>query len=227
MPALAIADGDLISGLVAVPAIYPGPLYLSPIARPLSDTGLQMVISQLRKAGLLANLDFATPPLPGASILHLRVSFDGSTYESVGYPSTGGCANGSICTYDPGTSEAFADMVARLSAPEAWLNGELGPSSQYSPAGLAVRLTAPQDAAGPMTPMVYSWPLAVSFASLSADGSFDCVTLGRAATAALLPLIREANVLARFTDSTGALRGLQVRALFPGEAAPCPILVEK
>jgi hypothetical protein len=227
MPQLAIADGVLISGLVAIPMIYPGPLYISPEARPLSAAGQTMVISALRTAGLLANLDFVTPPIPGASLLHLRVSLDGITYETVGYSSLGDCANASLCPANPGTAQAVADLVTRLSFPDSWLSDELGPSSQYAPAQLAVRLIDPTQATGPMLPMTYPWPLAASFAQISAAGSFDCVSLGRADTALLLPLVTGANILARFTDSDGAVRSIAVRAIFPGEDATCPALAEK
>jgi hypothetical protein len=228
LPQAAIADGLFITGMVAVPAIYPGPLYISPLGMSLSVAGQQAVVSALRQAGLLANLDFATPPMPGVSLLHLRVSLDGITYETVGNPPVNYCdSTTSICTYSPGSAAAFADMVSRLSMPESWLSGYMGSASQYDPDRLVVRLMAPQEAAGPMTPVVSPWPLASSFAQISATGNFDCVTLTSTDTGALLPVILRANVLARFSDVTGAVKSIQARALLPGEDPPCPVLVEK
>jgi len=75
-----------------------------------------------------------------------------------------------------------------------------------------------------MTPTTLAWPLTISFADLEAAGLYDCVTLGASDTLGLLPTLLSANILTRFSDSSGAVSSLQVRALFPGEDAPCPRL---
>jgi hypothetical protein len=222
MPELAIEGQLLIDGLVAIPTIYPGPLYSAPVSRSISANGEAQVIALLRQDGLLANLDFTSPAKPGEAVLHLRVSQNGATYETSGYPSSEDCATRALCSFDPGTPRAFADAVAQLSSPDSWLSDELGPTSQYLPSELVVRLTAPLQATAPMTPATLAWPLTSSFADLEATGLYDCVTLGAADTARLLPTLLSANILTRFTDSSNVVRSLQVRALFPGEDAPCP-----
>jgi hypothetical protein len=59
-----ISDGQFIDGNIAIPAIYPGPIYLGPQSRPISDAGIAAIVAEARKDGLLADKRPTSPPTP-------------------------------------------------------------------------------------------------------------------------------------------------------------------
>jgi hypothetical protein len=122
----------------------------------------------------------------------------------------------------PGTPAAFQVFWNKISSLDSWLSADLGQSTPYQPASLAVMLTPPTEAPSGMTPQVKNWPLSGSFATFgSAMGTSRCGVVAGADLAALLPVVQAGNALTRFTDSTGAVSSLMVRVLLPGEDGPC------
>lgn len=221
LPLATIADGEFIDGAVAVPAIYPGPLWIGPSARPISSAGIDAVVAEARKQGLLGTKsDFEDSPMPGAIAGHIQMIVDGKTYDLVGDPQA---LTRCRCTPDPGTSGAFASFWQEIGKLSGWIPGELGQSTQYEPASLAVMALPPTDATSGIAPMEVPWPLATPFSSFgTALGNVNrCAVVAGADLASLEPVVKRSNQLTRFVDSSGAKMSLQVRVLVPGEPSPC------
>ncbi|MGD0248750.1 MAG: hypothetical protein ABSB75_06820, partial [Candidatus Limnocylindrales bacterium] len=67
LPVVTIADGNYINGRVAVPDIYPGPIYIELSARPISAEGIDSIVAKARADGLLGDKsDFTGAPMPGS-----------------------------------------------------------------------------------------------------------------------------------------------------------------
>jgi hypothetical protein len=219
LPAVTIADGHYINGMVAIPMIYPGPLYVGLSSSPISAAGIDAIVAEARADGLLGSTsDFSKGLLPGAVSAHIELVVGGVTHDLQGLLPTGP----SMATVTPGTPEAFDAFWTKLSSLDIWLAGDLGPSAPYEPASVAVMLTKPTDAPSGMTAQIKPWPLSSTFAKFgSAAGPNRCGVVTGADLAALLPVVQAGNALTRFTDSTGASMSLNVRVLVPGEAGPC------
>jgi hypothetical protein len=219
LPAATIADGHYINGMVAIPMIYPGPLYVGLSSSPISAAGIDAIVAEARADGLLgATTDFTKGLMPGAISAHIELVVGGVTHDLEGLLPTGP----SPATVTPGTSEAFEAFWTKLSSLDAWLAADLGPSASYQPTSVAVMLTKPTDAPSGMTAQIKPWPLSSTFAKFgSAAGPNRCGVVTGADLAALLPAVQAGNALTRFTDSTGASMSLNVRVLVPGEAGPC------
>jgi hypothetical protein len=72
-----------------VPAIYPGPLMVPLLERPLSEAGWRTIVDAARAAGLLTGrADFSGGALmPGGIAVRLELVVDGVRYDLVGDPS--------------------------------------------------------------------------------------------------------------------------------------------
>jgi hypothetical protein len=221
LPNMTIADGQYINGMIAIPTIYPGPLYEGLSQRQISAAGIDQIVAEARKDGLLdAKIDFSGEPMPGSVLSHIQIRIDGVTHDLTG-PLPSGVVSESASS---GTTAAYELFWSRITSLESWLGGELGESKPYTPASIAVLLTPPSDAAGPMTPTEKTWPLSSTFAAFGkAYGGVDyrCATVTGTDLATLLPVVQDSNQLTRFVDSTGAKKSLQVVALVPGDAGPC------
>jgi hypothetical protein len=227
MARLAIADGTLVDTAVAVPAIYPGPLLIEPIARSISPTGVSTVEDELKAQGLLVDRDLSSPgePLLGGVTAHLRVVVDGRTYTLSGDPDAVlRCGTAQRCTAAPGTAGAFSAFWQKLSGDlDGWLGTDLGTTHTYDIQRLSVLLAHPIETFAPVPDGggQEAWPL----------GTFDtfgvpyagsrCGTVSGSDVATLLPLLRESNQLTTFVDPSGAVRSLVLRPLLPGETDPC------
>ena len=221
LPAVTIADGEYIDGRVAIPAIYPGPLYVGLSERPISANGIAAIVSEARADGLLDGaVDFSGITAPGSITAHIRLVVDGVAHDLAGPIPT----DGTTTTTAPGTASAFSAFWNRIGTIETWLPAELGQSQPYLPASLAVLLTPPADASGGIAPTETPWPLASpvgTFGQPVGGSVYRCAVVTGADLAKLLPAVQAANALTRFVDSTAARTSLQVRALLPGEASPC------
>jgi hypothetical protein len=147
LPMLTISDGLAIDGNVAIPAIYPGPIYVAPFSRTISADGQLMIVDEARRLGLVGHeTDFTGGGVaPGAQIARLLLVIDGITYELSGRPDHGmGC--GQRACDEPGSPEAFATFWQELSMLDPWLGGELGAMDSYVPERIAVLFTAPSPA---------------------------------------------------------------------------------
>ena len=223
LPQATISDGVFIDGLIAVPAIYPGPLYVEPTAQTISQAGIDAVVAEARKQGLLdGKVDFRASLAVGAVSARLEMVIDGKTYELSGDPAALDKCN---CSPAPGTPEAFASFWQKLTSLGLWLADDLGTSNSYMPDRLAVLAMPPSghDANG-ITPTQTAWPLTTPFSRFGTplgNDTFRCAVVSGADLAALLPVVRQSNQLTRFTDSENTIDSLQVRALVPNEPSPC------
>jgi hypothetical protein len=221
LPNMTIAGGQYINGMIAIPTVYPGPLYEGLSQRPISAAGIDKIVTEARNEGLLgAKTDFTGQPLPGSVQTHVQIKVDGVTHDLTG-PLPSGAASESA---SPGTTAAYELFWSRITGLESWLGGELGASKPYTPTSIAVLLTPPSDAASPMTPTQKTWPLASTFATFGkAYGGVDyrCATVTGVDLATLLPVVQASNQLTQFVDSTGAKKSLQVLILVPGDPGPC------
>lgn len=219
LPNVTIADGVFINGVVAVPAIFPGPLVVMPNARAISASGQLRLIADAGQLGLLGGqTDFTGGGLaPGAPTGHIELIVDGATYRLTGDP-------GAPPAPEPGTARAFSLFWQRVATVEEWQPAELGPLSQYVPERVAVAFVDPQPAADVPANRV-AWPLDEDFAS---TGQAWVVAGGRCATFSgddlevLRPVLSGATQIDVFVDGSGVERGLIVRPLVPGEPSPCP-----
>src|SRR5512141_482970 len=132
---LTIADGVLLDGNVAIDMIFPGPLTISPIARPISPNGIAMLVDEARRLGLLGDAtDFTGgQPMPGGRLAQLQLIVDGKTYMLTGDPDALTRWGGTRCVPDPGTPEAFAAFWQERSMAGTWLAAELGTVQQFVP----------------------------------------------------------------------------------------------
>ncbi len=221
LPIVTVADGRYIDGRVAIPMIYPGPIYVGLSARTISPAGIEAIVAEARADGLLGGeSDFSGNPAPGSILAHIRLVVDGVTYDLTGQLPT----DATVVATSPGTAGAFSAFWNRIGTVDTWLAADLGGSEPYSPADLAVLVTPPTDAASGIVPNKVTWPLSSTFAAFGAPfgGSvYRCAVVSGSDLAKLLPLVQSANALTRFVDSTGATVSLQVRALLPGESSPC------
>jgi hypothetical protein len=216
-----ISDGQFIDGNVAISAIYPGPIYVGPQSRPISEAGIAAIVAEARKDGLLADkTDFATDAPPGSVTTHIELKVDGVTRELTGPLPTGSVPDSAA----PGTPAAYRHFWNQITSINAWLATELGQGKSFTPTSLDVLMTPPTDATAGIAPTEKPWPLASTFAAFGKPfgGSVGrCGAVAGADLATLLPIVQASNQLTRFVDSTGAKVSLQVRAVLPGESDSC------
>jgi hypothetical protein len=216
-----ISDGQFIDGNIAVPAIYPGPIYVGPQSRPLSDAGVAAIVAEARKDGLLGDkTDFATDSAPGSVLAHIELRIDGLTHELTGPLPAGPVSDGVA----PGTTPAYQLFWSKITSINGWLGADLGQGTSFTPTSLGVLVTPPTDATAGIAANEKPWPLAASFATFGKayGGSvYRCAMITGADAATLLAVVTASNQLTHFVDATGAKASLQVRAMLPGESDPC------
>ena len=222
LPVVPISDGKFIDGRVAVPAIYPGPLWIGPSVRPISAKGIDAIVAEARKQGLLGSKsDFADQAVPGAVLGHIQLLVDGKTYDLTGDPDA---LTRCRCIPAPGTNAAFAAFWQKLSDLDAWLPAELGSSAPYEPERVAVLAMPPSEPASGITPSEVAWPLATPFSTFGTalgNDTYRCGVVSGADLTTLMPVIKAQNQLTRFVDSEKVKDSLRVRVLVPGEEGPC------
>lgn len=216
-----ISDGKFIDGMVAVPAIYPGPLWIGPSVRTISAKGIDAIVAEAGKQGLLGTkTDFVETPKAGAVMGHIQLVVDGKTYELTGDPA----AAVSDSAPAPGTAAAFASFWQKVTSLAMWLPDELGQSSSYEPDRLAVLALPPTQETNGITPSEVPWPLATPFSAFGTamgNNAYRCAVVSGADLGKLEPVIKQSNQLTRFVDSLGARDSVQVRVMVPGEPNPC------
>lgn len=221
MPTVTISGGQFIDGMVAIPMIYPGPIYAGLSARPISAHGIDAIVAEARTDGLLgAKSDFSEGLMPGSISAHIQIVVDGVTHDLTGsLPSD---ATTSQAT--PGSTAAFHAFWNRISGLDSWLASDLGESSSYTPTSIAVMLTPPAQAPTDLKVQETVWPLTGTFATfgkLTGMAGYRCATVTGSDLGKLLPVIQASNQLTRFVDSTGTKMSLRVVVLVPGDAGSC------
>ncbi len=228
LPMLTIADGAVIDGNVAVPAIYPGPLMIVPFNSEVSEAGIEAVIEEARRLGLLSGeSDFTGGAvMPGSRTGQIEIVVEGTTYSFTGLPETlVQCDETGMCDAEPGTPEAFSAFWHELEAYHTWLQPELGASEQYLPERVAMLLTAPPPNEPGLSPAPVAWPFETPIAEAGADfpgGGERCVTLSGEALEEMLPILEAGTQLTVFVDDEDTQAGAVVRVLVPDEPSPCP-----
>ncbi len=222
LPVATISARQFIDGNVAVPAIYPAPLLANPSIAPISQLGIDTIVAEARRSGLLRQTSiFFGDPMPGAVVGHVTLIVDGVTYKLSGLISV---TPGDEVTPEPGTQAAFAAFWQKVSDLTGWLGAEIGQQTSYDPERLAGLTSEPVAASSGITPNEVPWPLETPFASFGTPmGSVTqrCAVVSGTDLATLLPVVRDANQLTRFVDSDGVKRSLIVRVLVPDEPGPC------
>ncbi|MGD0409214.1 MAG: hypothetical protein ABSB34_09520 [Candidatus Limnocylindrales bacterium] len=221
LPAETISDGKFIDGMVAIPMIYPGPIYVGLSQRPITAKGIDEIVAEARADGLLGDKsDFNGTPMPGSITANIRLVVDGVNYDLTGPLPT----DATQTSASPGTTGAFTAFWNRLANLSGWLGAELGQSSGYSPSSIAVMLTPPADASGGIAPTQTPWPLSGTFATFGSPmgvAGYRCGVVSGPELATLLPVVQASDALTQFVDSSGVKMSLQVRVLLPGESGPC------
>jgi hypothetical protein len=206
-------------------AIYPGRLLPSLQQRPLSQAGIDALVTTARAAGLLDGpIDLTGGLPPGAQAAHLLFVIDGIEREVLGDPTRQIVCVTTPCDGAPGTPEAFGQFWARVQDIGSWLGSELGPDTPYIADRIAVLLVEPiNDATLP--PSFAPWPLDVPMKQFGGEVAGSpparCGIVEGDDLATALAAFGAANELTRWTDNTDAVFGVVVRPLFPGEADPC------
>lgn len=220
LPSVTISDGKFIDGMIAIPMIYPGAIYVGLSERPITAAGIEAIVAEARKDGLLgSNGDFSEGSMPGSISAHIDVVVDGVSHDLTGtLPS-----DSTMTSATPGTVAAFHAFWNRISSLSTWLAADLGGSSSYWPASIAVMLTPPATAPADFKVQETAWPLGTfaTFGTAMGTGGYRCATVTGSDLTKLLPVLQGANQLTRFTDSTGAKMSAQVLVLVPGDQGPC------
>lgn len=221
LPVATVSGGQFIDGMVAIPMIYPGPIYAGLSARSISAAGIDAIIAEARTDGLLGDKsDFNETAMPGSITAHIEIVGGGVAHDLTGSLPSGGTTSAAA----PGTADAFHAFWNRISSLGIWLNADLGQSSPYSPASIAVMLTPPAQTPTDLKVHETVWPLTGTFASFGipmGNGGSRCATVSGSDLGKLLPVVQASNQLTRFVDSSGTKMSLQVRVLVPGDAGPC------
>ena len=220
LPLTTISNGQFIDGQVAVDAKYPGPAYIGPFTHSISVAGLEAVIAEARKDGLLDLVkEFGDDPLAGATLCHLEMTYGGKTSEL-----TGACPQAAITgTPAAGSAEAYQSFWNRITDLSSWLGADLGAGKMFEPASVDVLVMPPTEPEAGVKPNEVAWPLTTTFATFGVEwgSGMRCATVTGADLEKLLPAVIPATALTRFVDSTGARMSLIVRPLMPGETSAC------
>jgi hypothetical protein len=226
-PVVTVSDGMWIDNMVAVPAIFPGPLMVLPNARTITPVGEKQITDQARELGLLdGQTDFTGGQvMPGGITGMVAFIIDGVSHTLNGDPSRARfCDNNQLCPVDPGTPEAFAAFYTVIQDTR-WLEANLGPNGRYQPESVAVLLIPPASGEPGIPPNKTDWPLETDFAEfgqpLAGGEGQRCANVTGEDLDKLLPALLAGNQLTVFVDATGAEHSVQARALVPGEKSPC------
>lgn len=227
-PSITVADGLLLDGNVALPAIFPGPMMIAPNSRAISAAGISALVGLAQQLGMLGDrTDFTGGDVaPGSRLGQIEMAMEGGRRMLVGNPDLAVSCDGRICAVDPGTPDAFAAFWQQLSNAGTWLDSELGATNPYVPARVALLLTQPPVAEPgmPLTPV--AWPLSTSLNDSGVEfpsaPELRCLTVAGADLQVLLPILQRATQLTVFVDDVDNVRSAEVRVLVPRETSPCP-----
>ena len=220
LPMLTISEGVAIDGNIAIPAIYPGPIYVTPFARTISADGQAQIEDEARRLGLIGEqTDFTGGGVaPGAQIARLLMVIDGTTYDLSGLPDL---AIGD----EPGSPQAFAAFWGELSMLDSWLGSELGSSEPYVPERVAVLFTGPVPPEPGLPQQARQWPLPGSFDEMGVDfpgaAGARCLTISGDDLEVVLPVLEQATLLTVFLDDDDGQASASAVVVVPGEESPC------
>jgi hypothetical protein len=219
LPPVTITDGKYLNGNVAVPAIYPGPLLVMPVARSITESGSATIAARAGELGLLdGDGDFTDGSnMPGARLVSVDLVFYGVGHSLVGPEQSPPCVPAACLQ---GTTQAFSTFWNQLLTLDNWLPNELGKSEEYVPERVSLMLD-PVDDPPTMSPKptLVAWPLDVSLADTT------CLTLTGDDLEEMLPILESATQLTAFYEGdaqNGSFVAMpQARVLVPGEPELC------
>jgi hypothetical protein len=230
LPLVTIADGQFIDGNVAIPMIYPGPVFVQPDARPISQAGIDAIVAEAGADGVLSGQPDCGS-MPGSIVGHLQLTVNGTTQElacgipaggAISAPPSAGAASAALSA-GAATTAGFVAFWNKITSLGSWLSADLGAAAGYTPARLAVLLTPPAAPQFALTQNQASWPLAGDMSSFGTafSGDMRCGVVSGADLAPLLTVARSANQLTVLVDGSGGKASLEARVLVPGEPDPC------
>jgi hypothetical protein len=216
MPPVTISDGSYINGNVAIPAIYPGPVLVLPVASTISEAGIATIVAEATRLGLLGDQSDFTGEygVPGAKLGQIEMVVDGKTHSLTGKPDLQIVCVTAPCEGAPGSPEAFASFWRDVTGLESWIPADLGPSQQYAPERVAVMFGQADAATSSPPATIVPWPLSDPVAA------GDCLTLTGDDLATALPVLQAANQDTLFS-SDGQYLTPTARVLVPREPSPC------
>jgi hypothetical protein len=209
-----------------VPAVFPGPLVVPLVSRPISDAGRARILDLARSLGLLGRQTDFTPGvgLAGGIVAHVELTVDGQRVTISGSPdATASCAT-PPCVPPSATPEAFGAFWRQLLDLPTLLGAELGAETGYTPTVYSILIGAAPVPDPTLGANVVTWPFDGTiggFGAAVANGQARCGTVTGAAAATFGAAFAKANALTQWTQNatTSATFGLTVRALVPGEDA--------
>lgn len=229
LPMLEVGDLRVIDGNVEVPAIFPGPLLVFPNERTITPAGVNAIIDEASRLGILTGgPDFTGNTVaPGARAGNIEMFIGGvSHYELTGNPDLDVRCDGARCHAPPGSPEAFAGFWRQLSVLDAWIPAELGAPRPYQPERVALLLIEPQVPEPGLEQPPINWPLDGSLdeagVAFPGDEGLRCLQVETDDLTRILPFLRAANQLTVFVDAAGNERSAIARVIVPGEDPVCP-----
>jgi hypothetical protein len=227
LPLVTIDNGVALDGNVAIPAIFPGPLLIQPIARSITEAGTDAIAAEAERLGLLGGTtDFADGTiLPGSKTGQIQIVIDGVTHDLIGNPGEIVTCQSGECVADPGSAQAFAVFWQEILFLDGWIADELGPSGDYQPERVAVLFVAPANGEGMQQQQVL-WPLEETFDTVGVEfpgeAGSRCRTYAGDDLATLLPFLQDGNQLTIFHDLDDNQRSAVTVVVVPGAESPCP-----
>ena len=204
--------------------IYPGPAMPNLQVSRLTEEGVQAILDEARKAGLLGqDASYDYPCVADAPTTTFTVAADGATHTITAYAlgfeegTTGGCGGAAI---DVGARAKLLDFSTKLGNLRSWLpEGSISAEEQYTPTEMRVYVRSYQgDPELKQQPT--AWPLEGPLSSFGElDANLDqarCGVVSGADIETLLPDAYAANELTPWT-SDGQDFGLLFRPLLPDE----------
>ncbi len=206
------------------PEIYPGPALPSVQTFTITEEGIQFLIGEADRAGLLGpQPDYGTTPIADASTTSFTVVADGERHEidvyALGFEGTITAGDLGLTDTQRALRTAASDFATVLFGLETYVgnNNIVEPPGDYTPTALAVYAAPYEDPLDlPQAPQ--TWPAGSLEGGEPSPVGFTCRVITGDDLAAALPLIRQANQLTPWT-SDGAEFRLVVRPLLPDEAS--------
>lgn len=227
-----VVSGGRLYYVPEAPVADDPPLYVTPVARTISQAGLATIAATIQSDGLLGSTtSWECPHDPNAG----RMTGTGTDYleivvGGVKHELSAGCPYGQStptpAAATPGTYWAFVDFLAKLGNAEGWLGEGLGPKTSWDPDRMAVMVwpaEEPASSAGPTNPAtqptLWRGTVFASFGTPAVSGE-RCGILTGSALTAQLPSLRTAHQSTWFIDNDGDLRQIDLHLLLPDEPPP-------
>jgi hypothetical protein len=219
-------DGRLITQGPVI-EIYPGPAMPNLQVAQLTEEGVQAILAEAEKAGLLGkDATYDYPCVADLPTTTFTVNANGATHTVSAYAlgfetgttgATGGCGDASIDTEARAQLAAFS---AKLGDLRSWLpEGSIGDDQSYTPTELRIYVR-PYIDNPELEQQPTEWPLSTPLASFgTADKNLDetrCGVVSGDDLETLLPLANAANELTPWTSDAKDY-ALIFRPLLPDE----------